>query len=90
MVSFRADDHDVDHADQWAKRLGIDRSQLLRNALHRHLFELCAEQENAAYTRHPFTASETALAHIADWGPSEDWTAWANTANSEDEIDASR
>ena len=32
MVSFRADDDDVDRADAWARRLDIDRSELLRRA----------------------------------------------------------
>lgn len=45
MLSFRADDHDVDLADAWARRLHIGRSELLRDALRRHLAALAADQD---------------------------------------------
>src|ERR671910_872318 len=37
MLTFRVDQRDADEAQRWAAELGIDRSQLLREALHRHL-----------------------------------------------------
>jgi predicted transcriptional regulator len=80
MISFRADDDDVDLADAWARRLRIDRSELLREALRRHLAALAADQEVNAYAEEPLTDDEQALAEIADWGPAEDWTDWADAA----------
>jgi predicted transcriptional regulator len=80
MVSFRADDDDVDRADAWALRLRIDRSELLRDALRRHLAALAADQEAQAYAEKPLTDDENALAEIADWGPAEDWADWADAA----------
>jgi hypothetical protein len=80
MISFRADDDDVDLADAWARRLHIDRSELLRDALRRHLAALAADEDVQAYAEQPLTDDEEALAQIADWGPAEDWTDWADAA----------
>jgi predicted transcriptional regulator len=80
MISFRVDDADVAEIEQWARRLHIDRSELLRDALRRHLAELAADQDVHAYAEHPVTDEEKALAQIADWGPAEDWADWADAA----------
>jgi predicted transcriptional regulator len=80
MISFRADDDDVDLADVWARRLHIDRSELLRDALRRHLAALAADQDVQGYADQPLTDDEKALAEIADWGPAEDWADWADAA----------
>ena len=80
MFSFRVDDEEAAATQQWVLRLGIDRSELLRDALHRHLVRLRAEVDIQAWQTTPLTADETALAKIADWGPAEDWSDWANAA----------
>jgi hypothetical protein len=80
MVSFRADDDDLDMADAWARRLHIDRSELLRDALRRHLAALAADQDAQAYAEQPLTDDEKALAETAYWGPAEDWADWADAA----------
>ena len=77
MVSFRADEEDVAEADRWADRLGMDRSELLRDALATHLARLRAEADAAAYESQPFTDDEAALDAADDWGPAEDWSDWA-------------
>ncbi len=76
MVSFRIDDEDADAAQEWAKRLGIDRSELIREALRAHVTRLRAEADAAAWEAMPLTPEETELAEIADWGPAEDWSDW--------------
>ena len=43
MLSFRVDDAEARRAQAWAERLGVDRSDLLRNALRRHVDALAAE-----------------------------------------------
>ncbi|MHA7650620.1 ribbon-helix-helix protein, CopG family [Mycobacterium sp. ML4] len=78
MIRFRADDADAAEADQWARRLHIDRSELLRDALRRHLAELAADQDGHAYAEQPLTDAEKTPTQIADWGPAEDWTDWAD------------
>lgn len=78
MISFRADDADVAEAERWARRLDIDRSELLRDALRRHLAALGADREVQAYAEQPFTDDESAFAEVADWGPAEDWADWAD------------
>ena len=85
MVSFRVDEEDVAHADQWAARLGIERSELLRDALGRHLAALAAERDVSAYEAEPFTEDETALDAADDWGPAEDWSDWAQWADRHDD-----
>jgi Arc/MetJ-type ribon-helix-helix transcriptional regulator len=80
MMSFRVDDQDAAEIEQWARRLHIDRSELLRDALRRHLAELAADQDVHAYAEQPLTHEEKALAEIADWGPAEDWADWADAA----------
>ena len=83
MLSFRVADDDASEAQKWADRLGVDRSELLRDALHRHLVTLRAQYEGDHYDRLPVTESELSLAQIADWGPAEDWTDWADQASDE-------
>jgi len=80
MISFRADDSDAAEAEQWAQRLHIDKSELLRDALRRHLAELAADQDVQAYAEHALTDAEKSLGDIADWGPAEDWADWADAA----------
>ncbi len=76
MLSFRADASAAAQANRWAERLGIDRSQLLREALHRHLVRLESEVDADRWASAPADAGERSLAVIADWGPAEDWADW--------------
>jgi predicted transcriptional regulator len=78
MLSFRVDDGDADAVRRWADRLGIDRSELLREALHRHLTRLASEDDADAWLARPLTDDESAIARIAEWGPAEDWADWAD------------
>jgi hypothetical protein len=78
MFSFRVDDKEAAIAQQWARRLGIDRSELLREALHRHLVRLRAEVDIEAWQTTPLSDDESAFAEIADWGPAEDWSDWVD------------
>ncbi len=76
MLSFRVDDHDAYEAQRWAKALGIDRSELLREALRRHLNHLAAAGDAERWAASPLDGGEQAMLEIADWGPAEDWTDW--------------
>jgi predicted transcriptional regulator len=78
MLSFRVDDDEAADAQIWAQRLGIDRSELLRQALHRHLVRLASEKDAVTWAEHPLDPGERALADIADWGPAEEWSDWAH------------
>lgn len=80
MLSFRVEVEEAADAERWARRLGIDRSQLLRDALHRHLVRLASEGDVRAWQEQPLDEGERALAEIADWGPAEDWSDWADEA----------
>jgi predicted transcriptional regulator len=80
MLSFRVPDDEAAEVQRWADALGVDRSEILRDALHRHLAALGSEHDADAWTRAPLDEGERSLATIADWGPAEDWSDWADAA----------
>ena len=80
MISFRVDDSEAARAQRWADELGVDKSELLREALHRHLTRLSAEHDMSAWSDLPLTSAENSLSEIATWGPAEDWSDWADAA----------
>ncbi len=77
MLSFRVDERDADSAQRWAEELGVDRSELLREALRRHLDRLRSEGDVERWKALPLDTGEQSLAAIAEWGPAEDWSDWA-------------
>jgi len=78
MLSFRVDQTEAAEAKRWAKALGVYRSELLREALHRHLVELRSENEASILERSGPIDEEQTLAATADWGPAEDWADWGD------------
>jgi hypothetical protein len=80
MLSFRVGDDEAAEIQRWAEALGIDRSEILRDALHRHLTALSSEHDSERWTRMPLTEAERSLSEIADWGPAEDWADWSDAA----------
>ena len=80
MMSFRVDDGEAALAQRWADALGVDKSELLRDALHRHLIRLESEHDAERWATTPMQEGEKALTAIADWGPAEDWSDWADAA----------
>jgi predicted transcriptional regulator len=80
MLSFRIDDEVAQDMQAWADRLGVDRSELLREALRRHLLRLASENDARTWEQQPLDEGERSLADVADWGPAEDWSDWADAA----------
>lgn len=80
MLSFRVEEPEAQEVQAWAERLGMDRSQLLRDALRRHLLRLASERDAETWRRHPLSAEEQSLTAVEDWGPAEDWADWADAA----------
>lgn len=80
MLSFRVSADIAANAQRWAEHLGVDRSELLREALRRHLVRLASEDDAATWTDRPLDGNEQAFADIADWGPAEDWSEWTDEA----------
>ncbi len=78
MLSFRVDDDIAASAQNWADTLGQDRSELLREALRRHLDRLASEGDADRWAAQPLDEGERSLAEVADWGPAEDWSDWAD------------
>lgn len=78
MLSFRVADEEAAEAQRWAERLGVDRSELLRAALHGYLVRLQSEDDAATWEARPLDDGERALTAIADWGPAEDWSDWGD------------
>jgi hypothetical protein len=80
MVSFRVDEDEAAALRSWSNELGVERSQLLRDALHQYLVRLRSEREAAIYERVPMTENELAVSEVDDWGTAEDWSDWADAA----------
>jgi len=80
MLSFRVADHEAAEAKRWAVAIGVHRSELLREALHRHLVSLRGEHDAAKWQQSPPTEAELSLGAVADWGPNEDWADWDDAA----------
>jgi predicted transcriptional regulator len=80
MLSFRVPADDAAEVQRWAEVLGVDRSEILRDALHRHLALLNAETDAERWRQQPATELERSLEDIADWGPAEDWSDWRDAA----------
>lgn len=80
MLSFRVEESTALEAQAWAERLGVDKSDLLRDALRRHLLRLASERDAETWQQQPLTPDECSLTSIEDWGPAEDWADWADAA----------
>ena len=80
MLSFRVPDDDAAAIQHWAEALGVDRSEILRDAVHRHLVVLETEADAERWQQQPATEAERSLEAIADWGPAEDWSDWNDAA----------
>jgi predicted transcriptional regulator len=80
MLSFRVPEADAAEVQRLATALGIDRSEILREALHRHLVALRGAGDADRWEREPATTEERSLSVIAKWGPAEEWTDWADAA----------
>jgi predicted transcriptional regulator len=78
MLSFRVPDDDAAEVQRWAEALGVDRSEILRDALHRHLVVLKGESDAEKWEQQPPASAERSLSEIAEWGPAEDWADWAD------------
>ena len=80
MLSFRVPEEEAEQTQAWAERLGIDRSQLLRDALRHHLVRLSGENDSRTWVDQPLDEGERSLEAIADWGVAEDWSDWSDAA----------
>jgi Arc/MetJ-type ribon-helix-helix transcriptional regulator len=80
MLSFRVSRTEAEELQSWAERLGVDRSELLREAVRRHLVRLASQRDALTWERMPLSENERSIAEVADWGPAEDWTEWVDEA----------
>ena len=58
--------------------MGVDRSEVFREAIRRYLDRLASEEDARAWEANPLEEGERALEAIADWGPAEDWSDWSD------------
>jgi hypothetical protein len=78
MISFRVSKSEAADLQRRSLQLGVDRSELLRDALHRYLVGLASEEDAQTWEQIPASAEEESFAEVADWGPAEDWSDWAD------------
>ena len=74
MLSFRVDDAEASEALRWASKLGIDKSELLRTALHNYIVRLKSEDDARIWQEMPLNEDEQSLLGINDLGVAEDWS----------------
>lgn len=77
MLSFRVPDDDAEELRRWTESLGVDRSEILRDALHKHLASLRGADDAERWQQVPLNEPELALTEVAEWGPAEDWSDWS-------------
>ena len=75
-MSFRMAAEEIAEVGRWADRLGVGRSEFIRESLRRHLRWLASAEDADRWEEEPLSAEESALAEIADWGVAEDWSDW--------------
>jgi predicted transcriptional regulator len=80
MLSFRVDDDEASELQAWSERLRVDRSEVIREAVRKHLNRLASEQDAAKWEANPLDDGEASLVSVADWGPAEDWSDWVDAA----------
>lgn len=76
MLSFRLAADEAAEVSRWAERLGVGRSELIRESLRRHLRWLASEEDPQQWGVESSSEDQSALASIADWGVAEDWSDW--------------
>jgi hypothetical protein len=81
MLSFRTKGEEAEEAKRWSDRLGIHRSQLLRDALRMHLNRLASEDDAVALTDVCLDEGQRSFMTVADWGPVEDWSDWTTSVD---------
>lgn len=80
MLSFRVEPEVAEKVREMAVSLGIPQSEMMREALRRHLNELAAYHDALVYEENPLTPDELAFASVERWTPAEDWSEWADAA----------
>ena len=80
MLSFRVEPDEAARAREMADALGIPQSEMIREALRRHLNALAAQRDATAYEANPLSPEELSLIEVEHWAPAEDWSDWVDAA----------
>ncbi len=75
------DDAEAQEVATWARRLGIDRSELLREAARTHLARLAAERDATALDGQARDPGDVELSSVERWAPAEDWSDWPDASS---------
>ena len=76
MLSVRVGSAEAARAREMADALGIPLSEMIREALRRHLNALAARRDATAYDAKPLSAEDLSLVEVEHWAPAEDWSDW--------------
>ena len=60
LISFRVSESEAAEAQRRTQQLGMDRSELLRDALHGYLVRLASEDDANTWEQFPSTSTEQA------------------------------
>ncbi len=81
MLSFRIDEKEAQKVEECASHLGIQRSDLLRDAVQSYLRRMTYERDAEILKANPYTKEELSFSNEEDWGPEEDWSDWSKALN---------
>lgn len=80
MLSFRVEPEVAEQVRETSFSLGIPQSELIREALRRHLNMFAAQRDALVHEKSPLTPEELAFTPVEHWAPAEDWSEWADAA----------
>ncbi|WP_420620986.1 ribbon-helix-helix domain-containing protein [Candidatus Poriferisocius sp.] len=72
MLSFRVEPEVAERVREMSVYLGISQSEMIREALRRHLNVLAAQRDALVYEKSPLTAEELAFISEERWAPASD------------------
>ena len=79
-LSFRVEPEVAEKVREMSVSLGIPKSELIREALCRHLNMVAAQHDALVYEKNPLTPGELAFTPVEHRAPAEDWSEWADAA----------
>lgn len=78
MLTCRMADTEAARVREAAERLGVSVSQMIREALRRHLNSVGAEHDAEIYDSSPLRPDELTIMSVQSCLPAEDWSDWAD------------
>lgn len=80
MLTCRMAEAEATRVREEANELGVSVSHMIREALRRYLNAVAAERDAEIYAESPLRPDELSFMAAESWGPTEDWSDWADAS----------